>query len=109
MDYRDIQDMKEQTDVAQYDSILFDLDDTLYPLSTGLAAACRRNIEAYMFEKLGIPIEVVPDMCTRLYKSHGTTMAGLWAEGYDFDHDDFHRYVDGHSFQQRLGRRCLCV
>jgi len=25
-----------------------DLDDTLYPLSSGLAAACRRNIEGIM-------------------------------------------------------------
>jgi hypothetical protein len=37
-----------EEDGARYEAILFDLDDTLYPLSSGLAAACRRNIEGIM-------------------------------------------------------------
>ncbi|KAI3811579.1 hypothetical protein L1987_21305 [Smallanthus sonchifolius] len=34
-------------------------------------------------------------MCALLYKDYGTTMAGLRALGYDFDHDDYHRFVHG--------------
>lgn len=83
---------EETPSPARYETLVFDLDDTLYPLSSGLAQACRLNIETYMVEKLGIDPAVVPDMCNKLYKAHGTTMAGLWAEGYCFDHDDFHKY-----------------
>jgi len=91
---KDVVGAKEETpSPARYETLIFDLDDTLYPLSIGLALACRSNIEAYMVEKLGIDAAIVPSMCTRLYQAHGTTMAGLWAEGYYFDHDDFHRYL----------------
>lgn len=75
----------------RYDSLIFDLDDTLYPLSSGLAHSCRENIERYMIEHLKIDPAIVPDMCTKMYKTYGTTMAGLWTQGYYFDHDDWHR------------------
>lgn len=81
--------------MPQYDCLLFDLDDTLYPLSTGIQAACRKNIEDYMVEVLKIDESKVPSMCVDLYKSHGTTMAGLNALGYEFDNDDFHSFVHG--------------
>eukprot|EP01018_Ginkgo_biloba_P008504 Gb_33642 [translate_table: standard] len=84
-----------EAQVPQYDCLLFDLDDTLYPLSSGLQAACRKNIEEYMVQKLNIDESKVPEMCIELYKKHGTTMAGLKASGYDFDNDDFHSFVHG--------------
>eukprot|EP01018_Ginkgo_biloba_P033612 Gb_00746 [translate_table: standard] len=79
----------------RYECLLFDLDDTLYPLSSGIAAECRKNIGDYMVEKLGIEKTKVPDMCTVLYKNYGTTMAGLRAVGYEFDYDDYHSFVHG--------------
>uniref|UniRef100_A0A5B6Z5K3 Pyridoxal phosphatase n=1 Tax=Davidia involucrata TaxID=16924 RepID=A0A5B6Z5K3_DAVIN len=79
----------------KYDCLLFDLDDTLYPLSAGLAVGCRRNIEDYMVEKLGIDKRKVPDLCNLLYKNYGTTMAGLRAIGYDFNYDEYHSFVHG--------------
>jgi pyrimidine 5'-nucleotidase len=93
---KDVVGVQEETPSApRFETLVFDLDDTLYPLSSGLAHACRLNIESYMVEKMGIDPAKVPDICSTLYKSHGTTMAGLWAEGYYFDHDDFHKYVHG--------------
>ncbi|KAH9319868.1 hypothetical protein KI387_021637, partial [Taxus chinensis] len=83
------------TEVPQYDCLLFDLDDTLYPLSSGLQAACRKNIEDYMIEKLKIDESEVPTLCYDLYKRYGTTMAGLKALGYAFDNDEFHSFVHG--------------
>uniref|UniRef100_A0A804JNY3 Uncharacterized protein n=1 Tax=Musa acuminata subsp. malaccensis TaxID=214687 RepID=A0A804JNY3_MUSAM len=68
--YRQIQSPK-------YDCLLFDLDDTLYPLSSGIAAECRRNIGDYLVEKLGIEESKISDLCNLLYKNYGTTMAGL--------------------------------
>eukprot|EP00253_Pinus_taeda_P013178 PITA_13178 len=79
----------------RYDCLLFDLDDTLYPLSSGLAAACTNNIADYVNQKLGVEKSRVPDLCRELYKTYGTTMAGLKAAGYIFDVDDYHRFVHG--------------
>lgn len=84
-----------QVQRQKYDCLLFDLDDTLYPLSSGLAVACRQNIEDYMVEKLGIEKSKINDLCNLCYKNYGTTMAGLRAIGYDFDYDDYHSFVHG--------------
>ncbi|KNA22854.1 hypothetical protein SOVF_030060 [Spinacia oleracea] len=80
---------------AKYDCLLFDLDDTLYPLSSGIASHCSKNIQEYMIHQLGIEESKVPDMCYVLYKYYGTTMAGLRAIGYNFDYDHYHRLVHG--------------
>ncbi|XP_047315359.1 uncharacterized protein C24B11.05-like isoform X2 [Impatiens glandulifera] len=80
---------------AKYECLLFDMDDTLYPLSTGLNFACRLNIQDYMRQYLHIEESCVPKMCVDLYKEHGTTMAGLKALGYQFNNDEFHEYVHG--------------
>ncbi|XP_057765881.1 uncharacterized protein C24B11.05 isoform X2 [Salvia miltiorrhiza] len=69
----------------KYECLLFDMDDTLYPLSLGINMACRKNIEE----------SEVPRLCLELYKDYGTTMAGLKVMGYEFDNDEFHAYVHG--------------
>eukprot|EP00253_Pinus_taeda_P009432 PITA_09432 len=79
----------------RYDCLLFDLDDTLYPLSSGIAAACTENIADYANQKLGIENNRIPDMFKKLYTTYGTSMAGLRAEGYEFDYDDYHSFVHG--------------
>ncbi|GAB4857985.1 hypothetical protein Ancab_015889 [Ancistrocladus abbreviatus] len=85
----------DAVDGAKYDCLLFDLDDTLYPLSSGINQACRRNIEEYMLQQLHIEESEVPRTCLELYREHGTTMAGLKALGHDFDNDEFHEFVHG--------------
>ncbi|XP_022757689.1 uncharacterized protein C24B11.05-like isoform X2 [Durio zibethinus] len=80
---------------AKYECLLFDMDDTLYPLSTGFNLACRKNIEEFMLQYLNIEESEVPRMCLELYREYGTTMAGLKALGYEFDNDEFHAYVHG--------------
>ncbi|KAK7402199.1 hypothetical protein VNO78_14265 [Psophocarpus tetragonolobus] len=85
----------QQISMGKYDCLLFDLDDTLYPLSSGLAEQVKKNIQEYMLQKLGIPPAKVPELCFSLYTTYGTTMAGLKAIGYDFHCDDFHGFVHG--------------
>ncbi|XP_077240749.1 uncharacterized protein C24B11.05-like isoform X1 [Tasmannia lanceolata] len=85
----------ERSNGAKYECLLLDMDDTLYPLSSGLNLACRKNIEEYMLQHLQIEETEVPRMCLELYKEYGTTMAGLKAFGYEFDNDEFHKYVHG--------------
>uniref|UniRef100_A0A0E0AN58 Uncharacterized protein n=1 Tax=Oryza glumipatula TaxID=40148 RepID=A0A0E0AN58_9ORYZ len=87
--------MESYTAGAKFDCLLFDMDDTLYPLSLGINLACRKNIQDYMLNKLQIEESLVPKMCLDLYREYGTTMAGLKVLGYDFDYDDFHACVHG--------------
>ncbi|MCI02960.1 haloacid dehalogenase-like hydrolase family protein, partial [Trifolium medium] len=87
---------------VKYECLLFDMDDTLYPLSLGINLACRRNIQEYMLEYLHIEESNVPKMCLDLYVEHGTTMAGLKALGYEFDNDEFHAYVHGRLPYEKL-------
>lgn len=85
----------EMTKRTKFDCLLFDLDDTLYQLSSGINLACRKNIQEYMLKHLHIEESLVPKMCLDFYKEYGTTMAGLKAIGYKFDDDEFHEYVHG--------------
>ncbi|KDP42241.1 hypothetical protein JCGZ_02971 [Jatropha curcas] len=79
----------------KYDTLLFDVDDTLYPLSTGFSKECTKNIQEYMVQNLGIEENKAYQLNQELYRSYGTSMAGLKAIGYDFDNDDYHSYVHG--------------
>ncbi|GKV08084.1 hypothetical protein SLEP1_g19766 [Rubroshorea leprosula] len=88
-------DQMHQASKSKYECLVFDLDDTVYPLSSGLSVKVTQNIQEYMVQKLGIEEENVPNLCFSLYKYYGTTMAGLKAIGYNFDPDDFHSFVHG--------------
>lgn len=79
----------------KYECLLFDMDDTLYPLSAGINLACRKNIQDYMRDHLQIEESQIAEMCLGLYREYGTTMAGLKALGYEFDNDEFHANVHG--------------
>ncbi|BAT95205.1 hypothetical protein LR48_Vigan02g153700 [Vigna angularis] len=87
---------------VKYECLLFDMDDTLYPLSIGLNLFCRKNIQEYMLEHLHIEEDEVPKMCLDLYREYGTTMAGLKVLGYEFDNDEFHAYVHGRLPYEKL-------
>jgi putative hydrolase of the HAD superfamily len=88
-------DRYRQSQRPKFDCLLFDLDDTLYPYSSGIAAACTKNIQDYMIEKLGIEESKISELSNLLYKNYGTTMAGLRAVGYQFDYDNYHSFVHG--------------
>ncbi|XP_010483584.1 PREDICTED: suppressor of disruption of TFIIS-like isoform X2 [Camelina sativa] len=79
----------------RYECLVFDLDDTLYPLSSGLSEACANNIIEFMVQKLGVEEDRVVELNQLLYRTYGTSMAGLKAIGYEFDNDEYHSYVHG--------------
>ncbi|KHN31046.1 Hypothetical protein glysoja_020344 [Glycine soja] len=95
-------DTSYRTGGVKYECLLFDMDDTLYPLSLGLNLFCRKNIQEYMLELLHIEESEVPKMCLDLYREYGTTMAGLKVLGYEFDNDEFHAYVHGRLPYEKL-------
>jgi putative hydrolase of the HAD superfamily len=57
--------------------LFLDLDDTLYPSSTGLWEAIGERILKYMTEVAGIPLEQAPALRDEYFRSYGSTLAGL--------------------------------
>ncbi|XP_022999954.1 uncharacterized protein LOC111494281 [Cucurbita maxima] len=87
---------------ASFDCLIFDLDDTLYPFNTGISAACKKNIEDFLVEKCGFPVTQASILRTELFKTYGSTLAGLRALGYDIHEDDYHGFVHGRLPYDRL-------
>lgn len=59
------------------DSILVDLDDTVYPASSGLLQEIGRRITRFLSQKLGLPEEQALQLRKRYSRDYGTTLAGL--------------------------------
>lgn len=96
------EDLYRKDERSKVDCLIFDLDDTLYPLSSGIVGECLDNIGEYMVEKLGIEKSKVSELSNVLYKNYGTTMAGLRAIGYSFNCDDYHSFVHGRLPYEKL-------
>ncbi|KAI3509048.1 hypothetical protein L1887_24072 [Cichorium endivia] len=80
---------------SPFDSIIFDLDDTLYSSNLGFGDATKRNIDDFLVEKCGFEQRKASALRVQLFKTYGSTLAGLRALGYDVDADDYHRVVHG--------------
>lgn len=76
----------------RFTTLFFDLDDTLYPSSTGLWHAIKDRMNLYMMERLGLPEKDVPLLREQYFKMYGTTLRGL-QERHDVDKDDFLAFV----------------
>ncbi|HEY9076468.1 MAG TPA: pyrimidine 5'-nucleotidase [Anaerolineaceae bacterium] len=75
-----------------FEAILFDLDETLYPTSSGIWELIRDRINLFMEEKLQIPHDQVAEMREDLFRRYGTTMRGLQAI-YHIDEHEFLAFV----------------
>ena len=73
-------------------TLFFDLDDTLYPPTSGIWEAIGVRMEQYMVERVLIPSHSAAKERERLFHTHGTTMRGLVAE-YGINDLDFLNYV----------------
>ncbi|HSL47159.1 MAG TPA: pyrimidine 5'-nucleotidase [Anaerolineales bacterium] len=76
----------------RFTTLFFDLDDTLYPSSTGLWPAIKDRMTLYMIERLGLPENDVPFLREQYFKMYGTTLRGLEAR-HNVDKADFLAYV----------------
>jgi putative hydrolase of the HAD superfamily len=71
---------------------LFDLDNTLYPQSSGLMQAIGDRINRFMVERLGVKPEEVSKTRDDFLKAFGTTLNAL-RRHYDVDPDEFLSFV----------------
>jgi len=77
---------------VQFTTILFDLDDTLYPSNSGLWPTLKERMSRYMIERVGIPEEEVPRLRETYFRTFGTTLRGLQAN-HRIDVEDYLAYV----------------
>jgi putative hydrolase of the HAD superfamily len=85
----------------RFTTLFFDLDDTLYPSSSGLWPAIKGRMNLYMIERLGIPERDVPFLREQYFKMYGTTLRGL-QERHNVDKDEFLAYVHDLPLQEYL-------
>jgi len=87
--------------IMPFGAILIDLDDTIYPSSSGIWTLIGQRIGVYMHEKVGIDSELVPFLRRELFLKYGTTMRGLKVL-YDIDESDYLRFVHDVPIEQIL-------
>ncbi|KAG8062211.1 hypothetical protein GUJ93_ZPchr0003g17538 [Zizania palustris] len=87
---------------SPFDCVLLDLDDTLYPGSAGIGLATKRNIDEFLMARCGVTAERASALRVELFRSYGSSLAGLIALGYDVHPDEYHSYVHGRLPYDRI-------
>jgi len=76
----------------RFSTIFFDLDETLYPSSSGLWIAIRERINIFMHERMGFPPEQINGLRERFFREYGTTLRGLQSN-YKVDIEEYLSFV----------------
>ena len=76
----------------RFNTLLFDLDETLYPSSSGLWMAIRERINAFLLERMGFPPEQIEILREKYFREYGTTLRGLQAN-YSVDMEEYLAFV----------------
>ena len=72
--------------------MLFDLDDTLYPRTSGIWQAIGVRMDDYIINRLKVDPHEVANLRNDLYHQYGTTLRGL-REVFGIDESEFLTYV----------------
>lgn len=73
-------------------TLFIDVDDTLYPKTTGIWDAIGERMNEYIHRRLAIPLPEVASLRQHLYAEYGTTLRGL-QQTHGVDAHDFLAYV----------------
>jgi putative hydrolase of the HAD superfamily len=79
---------RERCPLEAVETWVFDLDNTLYPASSGLFPQVQARMNEYICGRLGVSMDAAKELRAKYFREHGTTMHGLMA---------VHR-VDPHEF-----------
>ena len=85
----------------RFQTIFFDLDETLYPKSSGLWAAIGGRINLYLHERMGFPLEKIESLRDGYFREYGTTLRGLQAN-YPVDMEDYLAFVHDVPLEHHL-------
>lgn len=84
-----------------FEVMFFDLDDTLYPSTSGIWQAIGKRMDLYMTSILGFKSEEVSPLRQNLFQKYGTTLRGLRTE-YGIDEKEFLDFVHDIPLEQFL-------
>ncbi len=87
--------------MPRYTHLLLDLDDTLYPGTSGVWEAVRDRIQEFIETRLALPENEAARLRRRYLEQFGTTLAGL-IEEFDIDAQDYLDYVHDVPIEQLL-------
>src|SRR6476620_6603536 len=73
-------------------AVLFDLDNTIYPASSGVMKGVDVRITDYIQNLLSIDLEQAQELRRHYYVTYGTTLNGLQRH-YSVDTEDYLTYV----------------
>ncbi len=76
----------------RFTTVFFDLDDTLYPASSGLWPTLKSRMTEYMVDRMQIPAGDVPRLRETYFRKYGTTLRGLQIN-HAVDVEDYLAYV----------------
>lgn len=82
-------------------TILFDLDDTLYPYGSGIMDRIRELILLYVCTYLSLPVDQADALRREYFQTYGTTMRGLQV-CHQIDPDDYLAFVHNSPLDQYL-------
>jgi putative hydrolase of the HAD superfamily len=85
----------------RFNTFFFDLDETLYPSSSGLWLEIRARINTYMHEHLGFSWEEIEVVREKYFREYGTTLRGLQAN-HHVDMDEYLAFVHNVPLEQYL-------
>jgi putative hydrolase of the HAD superfamily len=86
----------------QYEYILFDLDETLYPREAGLMDAIAERILLFMTQKVGIPADDANIKRRYYHRQYGTSLRGLMEE-YHIDPAGYLQFVHDINLRDFFG------
>ncbi len=75
-----------------FTTIFFDLDDTLYPASSGVWKLIKDRMNLYMHQRLEIDWDEIPTLRDNLFHKYGTTLRGL-QENFKINTDEYLAFV----------------
>jgi putative hydrolase of the HAD superfamily len=85
----------------RFNTLFFDLDETLYPTSSGLWSAIRGRINVFMQERMGFPPEQIEVLREQFFREYGTTLRGLQVN-YTVDMDEYLAFVHNLPLEAHL-------
>jgi pyrimidine 5'-nucleotidase len=85
----------------RFNTLFFDLDETLYPASCGLWLLIRERINAFLKERMGFPPEQIDGLREQYFREYGTTLRGLQAN-FSVDMDDYLAFVHNVPLEAHL-------
>lgn len=94
--------MKPIEQLNETETWVFDLDNTLYPASSGLMAEVSSRMTLFVAETLGVESETALFEQKRMFREHGTTLRGLMND-HAVDPDVFMAFVHSVDYSRVAG------